>query len=417
MELECLEDLFNLITDFNKNEIKRTNEFLDNTCKDYSSKKAEVYSKYNIDGKKKFNFFESISDKWYRENFHSDVLYTILNPQTPEIGSKYFMQKFVQFLGIEDRFDWNSDFEVIKEAPTGEIEIGNNDKRKGYIDLLIKNNTQAIIIENKINYAPDMENQLVRYMKYVHEIMNIETYTVVYLTLINDSFKKPPLDSYDKSFEEYTALLKNKGIGILKEVYALDEQKDLAKDFLQFCIDGLQEKSNGKSNIACVYLEQYKTLLEHLGGKAYMKNTDKELIKEIYLKNKFDMAQEFADFWFKRYDAVGDALRDEFKKWFPEKQLELKQIHGFSAYLWKSKKGNYYTYWYNEDPYVIGFTPFENEKFSQIQQDDLFKKFDLIKQREPNREDKTEYYVYCRIKDSSTLFDDVHSALKILFEN
>ena len=58
-----------------------------------------------------------------------------------------------------------------------------------------------------------------------------------------------------------------------------------------------------------------------------------------------------------------------------------------------------------------------NEKFSQIQQDDLFKKFDLIKQREPNREDKTEYYVYCRIKDSSTLFDDVHSALKILFEN
>ena len=281
MELECLEDLFKLITDFNKNEIQRTNDFLDNTCKAYSSEKARIYSKYNIDGKKKFNFFESISDKWYRENFHSDVLYTILNPQTPEIGSKYFMQKFVQFLGIEDRFDWNSDFEVIKEAPTGEIEVGNNDKRKGYIDLLIKNDKQSIIIENKINYAPDMENQLVRYMKYVHEIMNIETYTVVYLTLINDSSKKPPLDSYDESFKKYTALLKNKDSGVLTEVYALDEKKDLAKDFLQICIDDLKEKSIDKSNIACVYLEQYKTLLEHLGGKAYMKSTDKELIKEI----------------------------------------------------------------------------------------------------------------------------------------
>ena len=416
MELECLEGLFNLIIDFNKNEIQRTNEFLDNTCKDYSAKKQEVYKTYNIDGKNKFNFFESISDKWYRENFHSDVLYTILNPHTPEIGSKYFMQKFVQFLGIEDRFDWNSNFEVIKEAPTGEIEVGDENKRKGYIDLLIKNDRQAIIIENKINYAPDMENQLVRYMKYVHEKLNIETYTVVYLTLINDSSKKPPLDSYDDSFKEYTTLLKNKDNGVLKEVYTLDEQKDLAKDFLQICITVLKEKSSGKANIACVYLEQYKTLLEHLGGKAYMKSTDKELIKEIYLKNKFDIAQEFADFWYKRNDAVGDALRDEFKTWFPEKQLELKQIHGYSAYLWKSKKGDYYIYW-DPNGYAMGFSPFEKESFSEEVQNELFKKFDLIQPKNPNGEDKNVNWVYCSIADSPTLFDDVHNALKILFEN
>ena len=261
-----------------------------------------------------------------------------------------------------------------------------------------------------------MENQLVRYMKYVHEIMNIETYTVVYLTLINDSSKKPPLDSYGKSFKEYTALLKNKDSGVLKEVYALDEKKDLAKDFLQICIDDLKEKSIDKSNTACVYLEQYKTLLEHLGGKAYMKSTDKELIKEIYLENKFDIAQEFVDFWSKRYDAVGDALRDEFKNWFPEKQLELKQIHGYSEYLWKNEKGDYYIYW-DTNGYTMGFASLENETFSEEVQNELFKRFDLIQQKNPHGEGKDEHWIYCSIADSPTLFDDVHDALKKIFEN
>ena len=417
MERECLEDMFKLITDFDKNEIQRTNEFLDNTCKGYSSKKAKVYSRYNIDGKTKFNFFESISDKWYRENFHSDVLYTILNPQTPEIGSKYFMQKFVEFLGIEGRFDWNSDFEVIKEAPTGEIKGGHDDDgKKGYIDLLIKNDKQAIIIENKINYAPDMENQLVRYMKYVHEVLKIETYTVVYLTLINDKFKKPPLDSYDDAYEDYTKLLKDKGSSVLREVYALDEQKDLAKDFLQGCIDGLQGKSSDKSNIACVYLGQYKTLLEHLGGKAYMKSTDKELIKEIYKdEEKFKMVNDFLEFWNNRYNTIGDALREEFKTWFKDKQLELKQIHGYSAYFWKSKKGNYFIYWY--DCRQLGFASFENEKFSQSKQEELFKLLcDEIHNREGEAA-KNDEWVWCTIKDSSTLFEDIHNALEKLFEN
>lgn len=87
----------------------------------YSAEKSKIYKEHDIDKSNRFNIFESISDKWYRENFHSDILFTILNPKTTEIGTKYFVQEFVRFLGIEDSFDCNSDFEVIKEQPTGII--------------------------------------------------------------------------------------------------------------------------------------------------------------------------------------------------------------------------------------------------------------------------------------------------------
>ena len=53
-----------------------------------------------------------------------------------------------------------------------------------------------------------MENQLVRYMKYVSQKLGIKTYTVVYLTLTDDKNKKPPLiSSYDAGFEEYAEML------------------------------------------------------------------------------------------------------------------------------------------------------------------------------------------------------------------
>ncbi|MBO4726884.1 MAG: PD-(D/E)XK nuclease family protein, partial [Spirochaetaceae bacterium] len=212
-----LNSVIELVQRYGKEEFSKLDSFLATTCLDYSKEKTRIYKEHDIDNADRFNFFESISDKWYRENFHSDVLYTILNPDTKEIGRKYFMQEFVKFLNIEDRFDCNKDCEVIKEQPTGLIaweENGQKIEKPGYIDLLIKNESQAIIIENKINYAPDMENQLVRYMKYVEDALDIKEYTVVYLTLTGD--KEPPLGSYSKDFKKYADNLHDERI--LKKV-------------------------------------------------------------------------------------------------------------------------------------------------------------------------------------------------------
>ena len=301
--------ILQLTKESEKKSISQIEDFFKIYCSNYLTKKKEIYKKYKIDNNQWFNFFESISDKWYRENFHSDILYTILNPNTPQIGNKCFVEEFVKFLDIEDKFDCSSDFIVTKEEPTGYIVWARNKKgkkqqKKGSIDILIKNEKQAVIIENKINYAPDMENQLVRYMKYVSKKLGIKTYTVVYLTLTDDKNKKPPLiSSYDAGFEEYAEML-DKDKGILKEVYAVDINQSLSKDFLPNCCNRLKKELTNNKNednnydVAQVYIDQYRILLNHLGGNAYMSEVDKNLIKKIYSsKENIETALDFINIW------------------------------------------------------------------------------------------------------------------------
>lgn len=376
--------------DFSKieNELRIvTNNFLNIQNESFKLIKPELdkwqnYKRRYIDKTDQFNFFESISDKWYRENFHSDILYTILNPNTEEIGRKYFVEEFVKFLGIEDRFDCNSDFEVLKEKSTGPISWTDNSGKKrekeGSIDLLIKNKTQAIIIENKINYAPDMENQLVRYMKYVDETLEIKTYTVVYLTLINDT-KKPPLDNYDNDFEKYTEKLKDKNSGILKEVYSVDDKKSIEKDFLSNCCKRIEEErlSNNQvkssCNIASVYINQYKTLLEHLGGKANMLVPEKELIRKIYAnKDSIENAESFIEIWEKKDEIIQKLFNEKFsethKDWtLNEYGVFSKKIGSYRIYVcWEIDKHAVFPnlgFWFEKEHDPNGLKKFLEKKF------------------------------------------------------
>lgn len=418
-----LNSVLELMQKYGNEEFLKLDSFLTTTCLDYSREKTKIYQAHDIDNTERFNFFESISDKWYRENFHSDVLYTILNPNTKEIGRKYFMQKFVKFLGIEDRFDCNKDFEVIKEHPTGLIfwteEDGQKREKPGYIDLLIKNDTQAIIIENKINYAPDMENQLVRYMKYVQEELGIKEYVVVYLTLKGD--KEPPLDSYSRDFEYYAKKLHDEKI--LKKVCAVNETHGLANVFLKNCCKRLEEEMANthdtvlkkKCNIASVYIDQYKTLLEHLGGKAYMLSTEKKLIEEIYSnKEKFEAATDFVNLWWQKENALREVLPEKFKKKFHDRILppKTKVNNGAGDHVWDIGKEDYLVFWNGFS--VVGFTAIEGKSFSPQRQEELFSKIRTIFNR-GEYEYKTEYWISCDIKDSATFIDDVMNALEILF--
>ncbi len=303
------DDILKIAKDYFQENNNKLEGFLNTVCLPYSEVKKETFEKYKIDNNRWFNFFESISDKWYRENFHTDILYTILNPETTQIGNKLFMQEFIKFLEIpKEKFDCEKEFKVIEEQPTGYIYWTNKDNRKhrkkGSIDILIKNETQAIILENKINYAPDMDNQLVRYMKYVDEKLHIKNYTIVYLTLTDDKNKKPPSpDSYDSGFQNYAEQLR-KDNKILKEVYAVDAKKGLARDFLLNCCKRLEEKqkniktNKNSYNIATVYIDQYYILLNQLGGIVYMGTTDKKIIEKIFSsKENIETAIDFNNIW------------------------------------------------------------------------------------------------------------------------
>ena len=348
-QIDAVDSILKLTTENTEKETKKLKDFLNNECCYYSQKKKEIYNEHDIDGSLKFNFFESISDLYYREKFHSDILEVILNPNTKEIGRNYFMQEFVNFLGLKPvQFDCSA-FEVIKENPTGKIKwVDNNGKKcekEGYIDLLIKNKNQAIIVENKINYAPDMDNQLVRYMKYVKEVLKIEIYTVVYMTLKKEDSKRPPIDSYDKDFIEYTNQLKNNGI--LKEVYAVADQgtKSLENNFLPNCQERLRKESEFSKNkdikqaynTANVYIEQYRLLLKHLGGEAYMSQTDKDTIRDIFSsKEKLETALDFMEIWNNRED---ECIRNSDRKLIESIKADKEKLEAACTFeeLWNNR--------------------------------------------------------------------------------
>ena len=231
-----------------------------------------------------------------------------MDPNTPEIGpirNKEILDNFVATIANDDSFKFKTDGTVNVSKQVYNVV----DDKEGFIDLLITNDSrQAIIIENKINDAPDMENQLVRYMKYVREqafeeAISFEDFKknvrVVYLTLTPG--KKPNIDKYSKKYSVYKNLLKDTKTGdeekILKYLSAVDNDKDkddLVK-FLQKCIDILKDDLNifnkdpnpyieekDKYSLKKIYLEQYQILLKHLGGKAKMSELGNEVIEKIY---------------------------------------------------------------------------------------------------------------------------------------
>ena len=130
--------------------------------------KIKVYGKEYYSSKEDvtqdaFNIFHIISDLWYRENFHSDIIKFFLDPKEKHDCGVVFLNTFIQMLnslGKDIKETDYQDAEVLRE-------IGNNEC--GYIDVLIKSETtkKAIIIENKINNAVDMPRQIPHYYDYV----------------------------------------------------------------------------------------------------------------------------------------------------------------------------------------------------------------------------------------------------------
>src|SRR6266404_4347993 len=93
-----------------------------------------------------FNLFAIISELYYRENFHSDVLQAIIDPKGKHREKDAFLHLFLEFIRSHGAAINSSDYsnaQVIRE--------------KDRIDLLIKDedSKKAIIIENKINNAGD----------------------------------------------------------------------------------------------------------------------------------------------------------------------------------------------------------------------------------------------------------------------
>ena len=304
IDINKTENLLAKIKNFYSNKIDLAKKEIDRLLKnsrEESKKITKMRKKYGINQQPGFNIFEVISDQYQKENLHSNILKTILDPQTKEIGNIVFLNKFVDLLNKK------ADLNILHFSENDDIQI---EREKRNIDLLIhynKNNEKrAIIIENKINDAEDQPDQLPRHAKYViDERMKIEA--VVYLTKTRD--KKPP--NKTAYSEEYRGFYQEEVLKGNKEIHisVIDQNKiDLSHFFLDACIKETQEKTTE------VFLEQYNNLLKHLGGREMTKELDRELLLKLCEKDNIEGFQNIGNIWEKRNAIVEAMLFPELEK-------------------------------------------------------------------------------------------------------
>lgn len=206
----------------------------------------------NKDAKKQasYNLFTISSYNSYLENFHSDIIASLLDPNGLHQEGGKFLEIFIEFLRK------NHDFELVVHDFQNAIVT----RETGRLDIWIRDekSKQSIIIENKINNAADMDSQLDRYFIYSESVRNYKVKAVVYLSL--DGTKKAP-----PTKENFGHLVRNIG--------AFTNQKfDLASGWLQPCLNIATNMDSSS------VIHQYINLLQHLGNK----NMDTKIMDEFY---------------------------------------------------------------------------------------------------------------------------------------
>jgi hypothetical protein len=106
------------------------------------------------------------------ENEHSRVLEFLLNPAAkhkhPEFGS-HFLESLKGKIDIPDT-------KIVEVARECQIDKGRR------IDLLIRTDESVIILENKVNAAPDLDKQLDDYISWAEKTYTKENIVVLYLS-------------------------------------------------------------------------------------------------------------------------------------------------------------------------------------------------------------------------------------------
>ena len=240
-------EVINLISNLEKENIERYKDIL---------KKQ--------DKKLDFNIFDIITDKWKKENFHSEILKFLLE------NYEVFFNNFLELINIKDK----------KEYLNAEI---TNEEAK--IDILIKSENKAIIVENKINWAPDQNEQLARYYKKVKEEKEVEK--VVYITPSNN--KEPDEQTFGKD-EKIKKEIKDR----LEKIISFDG----SKNDLVYCLEKLRDKlkenlENTKNNFdsedfnKLFFINHYIEILKRT-GVGDMSEVELNFFKEIMEKYKTD---------------------------------------------------------------------------------------------------------------------------------
>lgn len=245
-----------------------------------------------------FNIFTVMGMESNEVKTHSSIIGELLNPKgshgLKEIPLNIFLQQVIKPLLEENNNElftkhFDFDFENTKsyiEDFAGKI---NEDKTEGgRIDIVIKDNKKAFLIENKI-YADEQTNQLIRYKKFYPNA------PIIFLTLFGSDAK--------------TAT----DLEINKDYFIISYEEHVLK-WLEECL-----KEAVKYPMLREVIRQYINLVKKLTHQTINQELKKEIMELI--KNNFLEAAEIA----KNYDAAkNDVIEGFWVKLFESQSLKEK---------------------------------------------------------------------------------------------
>ena len=278
---------------------------------DYKEAITNLQKGFNIEPHINFNIFTAISDKYRKENLHSDILGYILDPHTEKIGNIKYIEIFKRYLekktGKEIALDLKS---VTVERETGRI------------DLLIKDGQDnCIIMENKINDALDREDQIGRYFQEREAIKRASVQAIVYLA-------KTPWKKLDREYSISDPLDREKIEKMLLEIPVVNKEGESSFiDVLNECKDVCRKKLEAaasdnipgilesKALFSYVFLDEYISLLKHLGGGFMAKDLDTQAMYKIFSdKDTLDSFRVMGALWEKQQEIIPQVFKDYFLK-------------------------------------------------------------------------------------------------------
>lgn len=215
-----------------------------------------------IENKKKrmetgFNLFYLISDYYYRETFHSDIIAALLDPCEKHGNNNCYTNLYIDMINKKSKEELskeliNKDFYtapiISKEFPT------NDGTMQGRVDIFIegdipdeKGKKHCVVIENKLNNAGDTEQQLPKYSRDL-ETRNFEIDAYIYMPL--DPNKEPNKTDWGNKRNDIEKKL------VIIPAYKPDEV-NLIDNWLKPALD----KSEGDASFV---IQQYIRVLNNL---------------------------------------------------------------------------------------------------------------------------------------------------------
>ena len=212
-----------------------------------------------------FNIFSIMRAESDEVRTHSRIIAEFLNPKGIHNQGSVFLKLF--FKEIESLSDIQEDFnydnaQVLVEEHTGTIDKDYSEG--GFIDIVIKDSKNQVVIENKIN-AADQKGQLLRYKKKYNNCK------LIYLTL---NGKKP---------SEFSYKMENGQELILEDIILLS-YGNVIKNWIEKCL----EKTYSLPIIRET-LVQYLHLIKKLTNQS----TNNKMSDEIVAKMEQNISESF----------------------------------------------------------------------------------------------------------------------------